>query len=303
MVGTALSAALKSRGATQLIYRSSRELDLRNQAATNDFFEAEQPEYVFLAAAKVGGIAVHRAERAEFLYDNLMIASNVIHASYKYGVKKLLFIGSSCIYPKDAQQPLREEYLLTAPLEPTNELYAIAKIIGVKLCETYRDQYGCNFISAIPTNLYGPGDNYQPERAHVLPALLRRIHEAKLNQEEEVEVWGTGQQKREFMHVEDLAKACLVLMESYEATAGVYPSFINVGVGRDLRISELARLIARVVDYKGILRFDDSRPDGPRRKLLNIRRLQRMHFRARVEFETGLRNVYEDFLNRTTDLE
>ena len=267
MVGSAIVRALKQEGYTNIVYKTSSELDLRNQAAVNQFFEKERPQYVFLAAAKVGGIQANNIYRADFLYENLMIESNIIHASYVNKVNKLLFLGSSCIYPKMAPQPLKEEYLLTDELEHTNEPYAIAKIAGIKLCESYRRQYGCNFISAMPTNLYGPNDNYDLNNSHVLPALLRKFHTAKLNGEKEVTVWGSGNPMREFLYVDDLADACLFLMREYNGE-----EWMNVGTGKDLTIKELAQTIQKVTGFKGKIVFDSSKPDGTLRKLMDVSR-------------------------------
>jgi GDP-L-fucose synthase len=260
---------------------------LRDSASVKNFFETEKPEYVFLAAAKVGGIVANNTYRAEFLYDNLMIQSNVIHESYRAGVKKLLFLGSSCIYPKLAPQPLKEEYLLTGLLEPTNEPYAVAKIAGIKMCDAYRSQYGCNFISAMPTNLYGPNDNYDLQTSHVIPALLRKFHEAKVKGSPEVVVWGTGTPLREFMHVDDLADACLFLMERFDE-----PGFINVGTGKELSIRELAGLIAKIVGYPGKIVFDTTKPDGTPRKLMNVSCLSSLGWMSRITLEEGLREVF-----------
>lgn len=288
MVGSAIQRKLELEGFQNLIYRNSKELDLRSQSAVNAFFEEEKPTYVFLAAAKVGGIQANNNYRAEFLYDNLMIASNVIHAAHTHQVKKLLFLGSSCIYPKYAEQPLKEEALLTGLLEPTNEPYAIAKITGIKLCETYRDQYGDNFISAMPTNLYGPNDNYHPENSHVLPALLRKFHQAKANSEPFVEIWGSGKPMREFLHVDDLAEACLFLMNRYNQKG-----FVNVGTGKDITISDLAQLIKRIVGYQGDLKFNSEKPDGTPRKLMDVSKLQEMGWTAATTLEEGIRKTYE----------
>ena len=291
MVGSAIVRALEKEGYENLITRTSGELDLRDQRAVENFFEDEQPEYVFLAAAKVGGIQANNTYRAEFIYDNLAIELNIIHQAYIQGVQKLLFLGSSCIYPKLAAQPLKEEYLLTGPLEPTNEPYAIAKISGIKLCEAYRDQYGCNFISAMPTNLYGPNDNYDLKSSHVLPALLRKFHEAKIAQKPFVEIWGDGSPLREFMHVDDLASACLFLMEHYDEK-----SFVNVGVGKDISIKELALTIMEVVEYQGELRFDLSKPNGTPRKLMDVSILNQLGFSHDISLKEGIASVYEDFL-------
>lgn len=288
MVGSAIVRKLQAEGFRNLVLRTSAELDLTNQQAVADFFAAEKPDYVFLAAAKVGGIMANNTYRAQFIYENLMIQSNVIHQSYLHGVKKLLFLGSSCIYPKLAPQPLKEEYLLTGLLEPTNEPYAIAKIAGIKMCDAYRAQYGCRFISVMPANLYGPNDNYHPEHSHVLPALLRRIHIAKTEGLPEVEIWGTGTPRRELMHVDDLADACLFLMQHYDEAG-----FINAGTGEDITITELAQLICRVVGYQGRLRYDTSKPDGTPRKLLDVSKIRALGWKHRISLEEGIRSVYE----------
>jgi GDP-L-fucose synthase len=290
MVGSAIVRRLEALGFNNIITRTSRELDLRNQEAVAEFFETEQPEYVFLAAAKVGGIVANNTWRADFLYDNLMIESNVIHEAYKSGVKKLLFLGSSCIYPKLAPQPLKEEYLLTGSLEQTNEPYAIAKIAGLKLCEAYHDQYGCNFISAMPTNLYGPNDNYDLQSSHVLPALLRKFHEANEIESSEVVIWGTGAPLREFMHADDLADACVYLMKHYNDKAPV-----NVGVGEDISILQLAELIKELVGFKGRIVLDATKPDGTPRKILDVRKLHSLGWRHKISLQEGLRQVYEDY--------
>lgn len=293
MVGSAISRRLRNDGFSNIVERTSAVLDLRNQAATETFFKEEQPEYVFLAAAKVGGIAANSSFRADFLYDNLAIQTNVIHASWKYGVKKLLFLGSSCIYPKYAPQPLKEEYLLTGELEPTNEPYAIAKITGVKLCQAYHDQYGCNFISVMPTNLFGIGDNYHPEHSHVLPALIRKFHEAKINGDTQVVVWGTGTPKREFLFADDLADACIFLMHNYND-----PKLVNIGTGTDITIAELAQTVKRIVGFEGNIVFDNSKPDGIPRKWLDVSSLHNLGWKHTTSFEKGLKLVYDDFLNR-----
>jgi GDP-L-fucose synthase len=290
MVGSAIFRALRESGYTNLIGKTSSELDLRDRTAVAAFFEDEQPEYVFLAAAKVGGIQANNTFRAEFLHDNLAIELNVINESYIAGVKKLLFLGSSCIYPKLAPQPLKEEYLLTGVLEPTNEPYAIAKIAGIKLCEAYRDQYGCNFISAMPTNLYGPNDNYDLKSSHVLPALMRKFHEAQDSGSSEVEIWGSGTPKREFLHVDDMAGACVFLMENYDGK-----DFVNVGIGEDISISDLANLIAQIVGFEGSLKFDRSKPDGTPRKLMDVSRINQLGWTAQIHLEKGIKMVYEDF--------
>ncbi|MDN4164751.1 GDP-L-fucose synthase [Cytophagales bacterium LB-30] len=289
MVGSAIYRRLSSLGYQQLITRTSAELDLRDGAAVAQFFAQEKPEYVFLAAAKVGGILANNTYRAEFLYDNLMIQNHVIHQAYLHKVKKLLFLGSSCIYPKLAPQPLKEEYLLTGPLEETNEPYAIAKIAGIKLCDAYRSQFGCNFISAMPTNLYGPNDNYDLQKSHVIPALLRKFHEAKVSGSPTVEVWGTGTPLREFLHVDDLAEACLFLMENYSEAGQV-----NVGIGEDLSIKALAGLIAQIVGFQGDIHFDTSKPDGTPRKLMDVSKIHAMGWKHRISLEEGLKKVYAD---------
>jgi len=290
MVGSAIIRALKSEGYENLVFRTSKELDLRNQAEVKEFFNSEKPDFVFLAAAKVGGIQANNIYRADFIYDNLMIESNVIHSSFKYGVSKLLFLGSSCIYPKLAAQPLTEETLLTGTLEPTNEPYAIAKIAGIKLCEAYYDQYGANFISAMPTNLYGPNDNYDLQNSHVLPALLRKFHEAKLANEKRVECWGTGSPMREFLHVNDLADACIFLMKNYNDK-----QFINIGTGTDVTIKELAETIAEIVGYTGELYWNTDKPDGTPRKLMNVSKLSELGWNYTIDLKQGIRTVYEEF--------
>lgn len=293
MVGSAILRRLKAAGFENFALRRSSELDLRNQAAVNDFFFREKPDYVFLAAAKVGGIVANNTYRAEFLYDNLMIEANVIHSAWQHDIKKLLFLGSSCIYPKMAPQPLKEEYLLTGLLEPTNEPYAIAKIAGIKLCDAYRAQYGSNFISVMPTNLYGPNDNYHPENSHVLPALIRKFHEAQRDNAPFVTLWGTGAPLREFLHVDDLADACYFLMLHYDE-----PGFVNIGVGEDLPILELARLVQRIVGYKGEIRHDLSRPDGTPRKLMDVSKLTALGWKAKIGLEAGLKSVYEEYASK-----
>ncbi len=291
MVGAAIVRALKKAGYQHLLTRSSSELDLRNQAAVKSFFEEEKPEYVFLAAAKVGGIHANNTYRADFIHDNLAIELNIIHQAYLNGVKKLLFLGSSCIYPKFAPQPMKEEHLLTGILEPTNEPYAIAKIAGIKMCEAYRDQYGANFISAMPTNLYGPNDNYDLNNSHVLPALIRKFHEAKTENKESVEIWGDGSPMREFLHVDDLASACLFLMDKYDEK-----QFINVGTGEDVTIRELAETVKEVVGFTGELHFDASKPNGTPRKLMDVSRLRQAGFRHAYTLKEGINQVYADFL-------
>lgn len=289
-MGSAIVRKLKENNFENFVLRTSSELDLRNQAEVNDFFAKEKPEYVFLAAAKVGGILANNKYRAEFLYDNLMIEANVIHASYVNNVEKLLFLGSSCIYPKMAPQPLKEEYLLTDELEYTNEPYAIAKITGIKLCENYRKQYGCNFISAMPTNLYGPNDNYDLQNSHVLPALLRKFHEAKQQHKDKVEIWGSGKPKREFLHVDDLAEACLHLMLNYQGE-----EWLNIGTGEDIAIGDLAKMIKKVTDYEGELVFDSSKPDGTPRKLMDVSKINKSGWKHKIDLEVGVRSVYEEF--------
>jgi len=293
MVGSAIVRKLNTEGFNNIIFRTSKELDLRNQNAVNVFFEAEKPDVVVLAAAKVGGINANTVYRAEFLYDNLMIEANIIHAAHKSKVKKLLFLGSSCIYPKMANQPLKEGCLLTGELEPTNEPYAIAKIAGIKLCESYRDQYGCNFISAMPTNLYGPNDNYDLNNSHVLPALLRKFHAAKKEGISEVEIWGTGAPKREFLHVDDLASACFFLLQHYSEK-----DIINIGCGEDISIKNLALIIKEIVGFEGELAFDTSKPDGTPRKLLSIDKLHNLGWKHQIELEEGIKSVYKEVLNK-----
>lgn len=290
MVGSAIVRKLKERGEDDLLLRTSAELDLRSQEATDRFFAEERPTHVYLAAAKVGGIHANNTYRAEFLYDNLAIATHTIHSAWKHGVEKLLFLGSSCIYPKFAEQPLREESLLTGALEPTNEPYAIAKIAGIKLCETYRQQYGCHFISAMPTNLYGPNDNFDLQNSHVLPALIRKFYEAVEAGASEVEVWGSGNPRREFLHVDDMAEASLYLMDHYDGA-----SFVNVGTGEDISIRELAELIAEVAGFEGELKFDASKPDGTPRKLLDMSKMHGMGWRHKIELREGIAEVYKNY--------
>lgn len=289
MVGSAIMRRLEKEGFENIVTRTSKELDLRNQSAVADFFEQEKPEYVFLAAAKVGGILANNTYRAEFIYDNLMIQNNVIHHAWKFKVNKLMFLGSSCIYPKLAPQPLKEEYLLTGLLEPTNEPYAIAKIAGIKMCDAYRAEYGCNFISVMPTNLYGPNDNYDLHNSHVLPALIRKFHEAKINHEPEVVVWGTGKPLREFLHVNDLADACLFLMHNYNE-----PGFINIGSGVDISIADLAEMVKRIISYSGRIIFDSSKPDGTHRKLMDVSKLNELGWKYRIELKEGIQKVYSE---------
>jgi GDP-L-fucose synthase len=289
LVGSAIVRKLQKEGFSNLLLRTSSEVDLRNQEAVKAFFEAEKPEYVFMAAAKVGGINANNVYPADFIYDNLCIQNNVIHESYRTGVKKLLFLGSSCIYPKNAEQPIKEEYLLSGYLEPTNDAYAIAKIAGIKLCQSYHKQYGCNFISAMPTNLYGPGDNYDLKNSHVLPALLRKFHEAKLNGEPTVTVWGTGKPRREFLHADDLAEACLFLMDNYNS-----PEIINIGVGKDISIGEMAQMIKNITGYEGEIVFDSSMPDGTYQKLLDVSKIHGLGWQQQIGFEEGVRKTYEE---------
>lgn len=290
MVGSALERKLRNEGYNNIVTRTSSELDLRNQQAVNDFFEKEKSEYVILAAAKVGGIYANNTFRAEFIYDNLMIEANIIHAAYLNKVTKLLFLGSSCIYPKMAPQPLKEEFLLSGYLEPTNQPYAIAKIAGIELCDSYRAQYGCNFISAMPTNLYGTNDNYHPENSHVLPALIRRIVLAKNNNEPTVTIWGTGMPRREFLHVDDLADACYFLLHNYNEKG-----LVNIGCGTDISIKELAELIVCEVGYSGQLVFDTTKPDGTPRKLLDITLLKNLGWGPKVKLNHGLKNTIQEF--------
>jgi GDP-L-fucose synthase len=280
-------------GYANIITRTSVELDLRIQERVNEFFEAERPEYVFLAAAKVGGILANNTYRADFIYENIMIQSNIIHSAYATGVKKLMFLGSSCIYPKLAPQPLKEEYLLTGLLEPTNEPYAIAKIAGIKMCDAYRSQYGCDFISVMPTNLYGPNDNYDLQNAHVLPSLVRKFHEAKINNAPEVSIWGTGSPKREFLHADDLADACVFLMNTY-SDGGL----VNIGTGEDISISDLALLIKEVVGYEGSIVYDRIKPDGTPRKLMDVSKLNKLGWKYTLPLKKGLELVYQEYQSR-----
>ncbi len=291
MVGSAILRNLKSKGFDNFVLRSSKELDLRNQQAVNNFFQAEQPMFVFLAAAKVGGILANNTYRADFIYDNILMEANIIHAAWKHQVKKMMFLGSSCIYPKNASQPLKEEYLLTGELEPTNEPYAIAKIAGIKLCDAYRAQHGCNFISVMPTNLYGPNDNYDLNNSHVLPALLSKFHTALINSEATVNVWGSGLPMREFMHVDDMADACVFLMEYYNEEG-----CINVGTGTDLTIMELALMIKKITGYSGEIVFDLSKPDGTIRKLLDVSKVHSLGWRHKIGLQEGIARVYENFI-------
>jgi GDP-L-fucose synthase len=290
MVGSAILRKLISKGFSHFVLKTSAELDLRNQEAVNRFFETERPEYVFLAAAKVGGIMANITYRGEFIYDNMMIQNNIIHAAYVNGAKKLIFLGSSCIYPKMAPQPLKEDYLLTGLLEDTNEPYAIAKIAGIKMCDAYRAQYGCNFISVMPTNLYGPNDNYDLNSSHVLPALISKIHEAKVKDEPSVVIWGTGKPRREFLHADDLADACVYLMEHYNE-----PGLVNIGTGEDVEIGELAQMIRKVIGYEGKIEHDLSKPDGTPRKLMDVSKLHAFGWKHKINLHQGLEMVYEEF--------
>lgn len=298
MVGSAIVRALDKAGYKHIITRNSSELNLENQAAVQAFFQQEKPTHVFLAAAKVGGILANNTYRAEFIYKNLMIEANVIHASYEHQVEKLLFLGSSCIYPKFAEQPLKEESLLTGLLEETNEPYAIAKIAGIKMCEAYRDQYGCNFISAMPTNLYGPNDNYDLQKSHVLPAMIRKFHNAKMNQTNEVELWGDGSPMREFLHVDDLAEACLFLMNNYNERL-----FVNVGTGTDVTIRELAETVREIVGFEGALKWNTEKPNGTPRKLMDVSRIESFGWKHKIGLKEGIASVYEVFktLNLPTE--
>ena len=293
MVGSAIMRNLQSKGYSNIITKTSQELDLRNSQAVSDFFATEKPEYIFLAAAKVGGIQANNVYRADFIYENLMIQNNVIHNSYINGVKKLMFLGSSCIYPKMAPQPLKEEYLLTGLLEETNEPYAIAKIAGIKMCESYKRQYGCNFISVMPTNMYGPNDNYNLNNSHVLPALIRKFHDAKENNLPAVEMWGTGTPMREFLHADDLGDACVFLMNNYNGE-----QFVNIGSGTDLTIKDLALLIKDIVGYNGDIVHDLTKPDGTPRKLMDVSYLHSLGWKHKIELPEGIKQVYEDFKNK-----
>ncbi len=298
MVGSAIVRKLQKEGFHNIITRTSKELDLTNQQAVTDFFAAEKPEYVFLAAAKVGGIHANNVYRADFIYQNLMIECNVIHQSYVQGVKKLLFLGSSCIYPKNAPQPIKEECLLTSVLEETNEPYALAKIAGLKMCENYKRQYGCNFISGMPTNLYGPNDNYDLNNSHVLPAILRKFHEAKEANASSVEIWGTGKPRREFLHVDDLADACLFLMEKYDGLQAV-----NIGFGSDVSIGELAEIVKKTTDFRGEITNNTSKPDGTMKKLMDSSFLNSLGWKAKIQLEDGIKQVYNDvFVEKTESI-
>ena len=289
MVGSAIMRNLQAAGYANFVTRTSSELDLRDTEAVANFFASEKPDYVFLAAAKVGGIVANNTYRADFIYENLMIQNNVIHQSYVSGVKKLLFLGSSCIYPKMAPQPLKEEYLLTGLLEPTNEPYAIAKIAGIKMCDAYRDQYGCNFISVMPTNLYGPNDNYDLNNSHVLPALIRKFHEAKMSGSAEVVRWGSGSPMREFLHADDLAEACVYLMHNYSE-----PSLVNIGTGTDVTIKELAETVAKTVGFEGTIFWDTTKPDGTPRKLMDVSKLHSYGWKHKIELADGIAAVYAE---------
>lgn len=292
MVGSAITRKLQTKGFTNIITRTSTELDLRNQQAVADFFASQKPDYVFLAAARVGGILANNTYRADFIYENLMIQSNIIHQSYLNKVKKLMFLGSSCIYPKMASQPLKEEYLLTGTLEDTNEPYAIAKIAGIKMCDAYRNQYGCNFISVMPTNLYGTNDNYDLNNSHVLPALVRKFHEAKVNNDPRVIIWGTGKPLREFLHADDLADACYFLMQQYNESG-----LVNIGTGVDLSIEDLAILVKNTIGYGGEIMYDTSKPDGAPRKLMDVSKLQSLGWNHHINLEQGIKMVYNEFKN------
>lgn len=292
MVGSAIHRNLAAAGFTNFVCRTSSELDLRNQAAVLDFFETEKPDYVFLAAAKVGGIMANNTYRADFIYENIQIQNNVIHSAYLTKVKKLMFLGSSCIYPKFAEQPISEDSLLTGKLEETNEPYAIAKIAGIKMCEAYQAQYGCNFISVMPTNLYGPNDNYDLQNSHVLPAMIRKFHEAKENNNAGVELWGTGKPMREFLHADDLADACVYLMQNYSD-----PSLVNIGTGVDVTIKELAETIQETVGFEGKINWNTDKPDGTPRKLMNVNKLHRLGWKHKIDLKQGIEMVYEDFSN------
>ena len=297
MVGSAIHRKLMEKGFTNFVLKTSKELDLRNQQAVSDFFQNEKPEFVFMAAAKVGGIIANNTYRADFLYENLAIQNNVIHSAYENKVTKLMFLGSSCIYPKLAPQPLKEDYLLSGFLEETNEPYAIAKIAGIKLCEAYRTQYGCDFISVMPTNLYGPNDNYDLQNSHVLPAMIRKFHEAKVSENQEVNLWGTGSPMREFLHADDLAEACVYLMENYSQ-----PEFINVGTGKDVTIKELAETVKEIVGFEGNLNWDTSKPDGTPRKLMDVSRLHAQGWKHKIELKEGIALAYQDFLEHHDSL-
>ncbi len=291
LVGSAIVRLLKEKGFTNLICKPSSQLDLRDNAVVTDFFEKEKPEYIFMAAAKVGGIMANNTYPADFIYDNLAIQNNIIHQSYLHGVKKLLFLGSSCIYPKNAAQPIKEEYLLTGFLEPTNDAYAIAKIAGIKMCQSYHKQHGCNFISVMPTNLFGKGDHYHLQNSHVLPALIRKFHEAKIKKEKKVTIWGTGTPRREFLHVDDAAVACFFLMENYNE-----PEIVNVGSGKDDSIEQIARIIQKITCFEGNLVFDTTKPDGTMRKMLDVTKINELGWHPAIGLEEGIRNTYKDFV-------
>ena len=295
LVGSAIVRRLEAAGFSNLVVRTSSELDLREQAAVRDFFAREKPDYVILAAAKVGGILANDTYPAEFIYDNLMMEANIVHAAWQNKVKKLLALGSTCIYPKMAPQPLKEEYLLTGPLEPTNEWYAVAKIAGIKLCQAYRKQYGCSFIAAMPTNLYGPGDNFDLEKSHVLPALIRKFHDAKMNNQPAVSLWGTGKALREFLHVDDMADASLFLLEHYDDG-----EIVNIGVGEDISIADLADIVKDVVGYVGRIEYDSSKPDGTPRKLVDVTRINGLGWSARIDLRSGIEQTYQWFLDKAT---
>ncbi len=296
MVGSAIVRKLKSQGFTNFLLKTSKELDLRNQENVFDFLQSNKPDFTFLAAAKVGGIVANNTFRADFLYENIQIQNNVIHGSFLSGVKKLMFLGSSCIYPKLAPQPLKEDYLLTGLLEPTNEPYAIAKIAGIKMCEAYHDQYGCNFISVMPTNLYGPNDNYDLQNSHVLPAMIRKFHEAKRDMKSNVELWGTGSPMREFLHADDLADACVFLMKEYNEK-----SFINIGTGQEVSIKELANIIKKLVEYEGEIVWNTDKPDGTPRKLMDVGKLNKLGWEHTIDLETGIKKVYSEYKTQNTD--
>ncbi|HHY74159.1 MAG TPA: GDP-L-fucose synthase [Bacillus bacterium] len=300
LVGSAIKRQLERQGYERIIVRSSSEVDLRNQASVDQFFQIEKPDYVFLAAAKVGGILANHTKPAQFIYDNLMIQANVIHAAYVHNVKKLLFLGSSCIYPKLAPQPMKEEHLLTGELEPTNEPYAIAKIAGIKMCASYNRQYGTDFLAVMPTNLYGINDNFDLTSSHVLPALIRKFHEAKLNGLDNVEVWGTGQPKREFLYVDDLADACIYLMQNYHARD--VGEFINIGMGVDISIAQLAVVIKNIVGYQGQITFNEDKPDGTPRKLLDVSKMNSLGWKSKVVLEEGIRTTYEWYRNHLSEV-
>ena len=293
LVGSAIVRKLESDGYTNIITRTHAELDLLNQKAVTDFFESEKPEYVFLAAAKVGGIMANKTYPADFIYQNLVIETNIVESAHQSGVIKLLFLGSSCIYPKLAPQPIKEEYLMTGPLEPTNDAYAIAKIAGIKMCQSYNTQYGTNYISVMPTNLYGENDNFDPETSHVLPALIRKFYEAKLAEAPSISMWGTGTAKREFLYVDDMATACLHLMNTYNE-----PEIVNIGTGEDITIKELAETVAKIVGYEGTLEWDATKPDGTPRKLLDVSRLHSLGFKHTVSLEEGIKKTYEWYCNQ-----